>query len=53
MGGKALRHGEKVLTLDGFINIEDIQIGDEVITPKGKIEKVSAVWPQGYVPISK
>ena len=52
-GGKALRHGEKVLTLDGFINIEDIQIGDEVITPKGKIEKVSAVWPQGYVPIFK
>lgn len=51
--GKALRHGEKVLTPAGFINIEDIRVGDEVVTPKGTLEKVTHVWPQGIVPILK
>ena len=50
-GGKALLHGEKVLTPDGFVNIEDICVGDKVVTPKNTIEKVTHVWPQGEVDI--
>jgi len=50
-GGKALRHGEKVLTPQGFVNIEDIKIGDKVITPTNTVETVKNVWPQGEVEI--
>ena len=50
-GGKALRHGEKVLTPTGFVNIEDINIGDSVVTPKNTVETVEQVWPQGEVDI--
>lgn len=49
--GKALRHGEKVLTSDGFVNIEDVKVGDKVITPKNTIEEITAVYPQGEVDI--
>src|SRR5690554_3675461 len=46
-GGKALRHGHKVLTVSGWKKIEDMMVGDEVITPKNKTEKVIGVFPQG------
>lgn len=49
--GKALRHGEKVLTVNGFVNIEDVKIGDVVVTPKNTKEVVEAVYPQGIVDI--
>lgn len=49
--GKALRHGEKVLLTSGFVNIEDVQVGDEVITPSGKKEIVKGVYPQNKVDI--
>jgi len=51
--GKALKHGEKVLTPSGFKNIEDMQVGDDVITPNNTIEKVTGVFPQGEVDIYK
>ena len=50
-GGKALRHGEKVLTPKGFVNIEDVNVGDAVITPQNSIEIVQGVYPQGVVDI--
>ena len=49
--GKALRHGEKVLTTNGFKNIEEIQVGEYIRTPKNTIEKVEGVFPQGVVDI--
>lgn len=50
-GGKALRHGEKVLTPQGFKNIEDLQVGDSVVSPRNSVETVLNVWPQGVVDI--
>lgn len=47
--GKALAHGEKVLTPTGFKNIEDMRVGDSVLTPNNTIEIVQAVYPQGIV----
>lgn len=49
--GKALRHGEPVLTPNGWINIEDLNAGDEVIDGLGKITKIKAIVPQGIRPI--
>jgi predicted phage terminase large subunit-like protein len=49
--GKALRHGEKVLTDVGFKNVEDIYIGETVITHKNTKEKVTGIFPQGVVDI--
>lgn len=49
--GKALRHGEKVLLTSGFVNIEDVKVGDKVVTPKNTVETVTAVFPQGKVKI--
>lgn len=51
--GKALAHGEKVLTPAGFVNIENIVVGDAVITPQNTIEYVKNVWPQGVVYLYK
>ncbi len=50
-GGKALKHGEKVLTPSGFKNIEDMVVGETVITPDNTIEYVTGVYPQGKVAI--
>ena len=49
--GKALRHGEKVHTPEGWVNIEESFVGMKVTTPSGKIEEVIAVYPQGLVDI--
>ncbi len=49
--GKALRHGEKVLTDQGFRNIEDVKVGDTVITPNNTKETIVGVYPQGLVDI--
>ena len=50
-GGKALLHGEKVLTPDGFINIEDCFPGMSIIAPDNSLQKVTHVFPQGEVDI--
>jgi len=47
--GKALKHGEKVLTPQGFVNIENIKVGDKVTTPNNTVETVTGVYPQGAV----
>lgn len=47
--GKALRHGTKVATPAGWVSIEDIQVGDEVIAGDGSITTVAGVYPQGEV----
>ena len=49
--GKALAHGEPVLTESGFKKIEEIKVGDRVITHTGAIACVSGVFPQGSRPI--
>jgi predicted phage terminase large subunit-like protein len=46
-----LRHGEKVLTVNGFINIESIKVGDLIVSPTNSIETVLGVYPQGVVDI--
>lgn len=45
--GKALRNGTPVLTDRGWVNIEDIKVGDLVATPYNGFSKVSGVYPQG------
>lgn len=45
--GKAQPHGSKVLTPNGWTNIELLKVGDEVITPTNEICKVNGVFPQG------
>lgn len=45
--GKALAHGEPVLTKDGYIPIEDISVGDMVAGTDGNFYPVTGVYPQG------
>ena len=40
-----------MLTPKGWVNIEDIRVGDSVVTPKNTIETVMGVYPQGVVDI--
>lgn len=44
---QALRHGQRVLTPDGWARIEDLSPGDQVIGSDGAPTKVEGVWPQG------
>lgn len=50
-GGKALAHGEPVLTPSGWVPIEDINVGDMVIGSKGREIPVTGVFPQGERPL--
>ncbi|KKN14933.1 hypothetical protein LCGC14_0991200 [marine sediment metagenome] len=45
--GKALRHGEPVLTPEGWVNIEEIKVGDTVFDGLGNQTRVIGVYPQG------
>ena len=45
--GKALRHGTAVLAPNGWVNIENIRVGDIVIGQTGKPVVVNGVFPQG------
>ncbi len=45
--GKALAHGEPVLTPSGWVAIEDIKIGDRVFDGLGVITEVLGVYSQG------
>lgn len=49
--GKALRHGEPVLTPKGWKPIEKIKCGDLAIAPDGSWTKIIGVYPQGKVEI--
>lgn len=49
--GKALRHGTPVLSKDGWINIEDIRVGDLVFDGEGRLTEVEGVFPQGERPL--
>jgi hypothetical protein len=49
--GKALKNGTGVLTQSGFIPIESLKVGDEVIGSDGKPCKVTGVYPQGVRPL--
>jgi len=51
--GKATVNGSKVLTVNGWVKIEDIKIGDQVITPKGSLSNVIGIFPQGKQDIYK
>jgi predicted phage terminase large subunit-like protein len=50
-GGKALLHGEKVLTPRGFVNIESCEIGQEIVAPDNSVQYITGVFPQGEVDI--
>lgn len=45
--GKAQPHGSKVLTPNGWKNIETLMIGDIVLHPRGRRQKVVGFFPQG------
>ena len=51
--GKAQPLSSKILTPNGFINMGDIKVGDEVIGRDGNTYKVTGVFPQGKRPIYK
>lgn len=44
--GKALLNGSKVVTPNGYINIEDLKVGDEIFGINGNIYNVLGVYPQ-------
>lgn len=49
--GKAMPLYSKILTPNGFSTMGVMEIGSEIITPKGNISKVIGVFPQGIRPV--
>lgn len=49
--GKLLSDDTPILTRNGWKNHGDLQVGDEVISPKGQFVKVLAVSPKNYANI--
>ena len=45
--GKAQPLSSKVLTPNGFKNMGDLKVGDEVLTPGNKVSKIKSIHPQG------
>lgn len=45
--GKALAKEEPVLTPNGWVDIGELKVNDEVVTPKGKAVKIKAIHRQG------
>jgi hypothetical protein len=45
--GKAQPLYSKVKTTDGWKEIKDIQLGDTIITPSGKLSNITGIFPQG------
>jgi hypothetical protein len=48
--GKGQPYGSKVLTINGWKNIEDLIIGDKVISSDGNPYNVTGVYPKGELP---
>lgn len=51
--GKALLNSTPVLTPTGWVNIEDLKVGDLVATPYNSFVPVKGVYPQGERPLYK
>lgn len=51
--GKAQPLDSKVLTTRGWINMGDITLEDQVLTPDGKKADVLGIYPQGKIPVFK
>lgn len=51
--GKALKNGTKVLTNQGWKNIENLVIGEQVAGRDGKFHSVKGVYPQGLKQVYK
>lgn len=51
--GRALADYQKVLTIDGFKRIDEIDVGDKVANTKGGFSTVKGVFPQGTMEIFK
>lgn len=47
--GKALSHNSDVLTPEGFVKINTLNVGDKVIGSTGKPTTITGVYPQGEV----
>lgn len=45
--GKAQPLYSKIKTPNGWVLMGDIQVGDNVLTPSGRVAKVAGVYPQG------
>lgn len=49
--GKALLNGTLVLTPHGWVPIEELRVGDQVVAGDGSITVVTGVYPQGVKPL--
>lgn len=49
--GKAQPLYSKILTPNGWVNIGDVKVGDEIINTYGGISKIDGVFSQGVMPI--
>lgn len=49
--GKALTYKTPVLTESGFKPMEDIKVGEKVCARDGNFYPVTAIYPQGYLPV--
>ena len=51
-GGKAQPYWSKVLTPSGWVQMGELKVGDEVVTPNNGTAKIIAIHEQGHVPTS-
>lgn len=49
--GKAMPLNTRVKTPNGWTKLKDLKIGSAVMTPHGKVAKVTGVYPQGVTPV--
>lgn len=49
--GKAITVDTPVLTENGYVSMRDIKVGTKVCSSSGKFYNVSAVYPQGKLPV--
>lgn len=47
--GKGQPYGNKILTPNGWKNIEHLIVGDKIISSKGKIQKIIGVYPKNEI----
>jgi replicative DNA helicase len=49
--GKAVRNDSPILTPTGWKKMGDLKIGDDVVDPYGHSSQVTAIYPQGKIPV--